>query len=158
MFNKPALFAATLMTVSAAAMADDRIPDNVVPPAAVIHQLVADGYDVRQVEFERGRYDVRVRTTDGKLLKLAADPATGKLYSPSAATNRGAKDAGPAMATNAADAISLAAAEGHYLVSELNFRDGLYRIDARDDAGIPALIEVNASNGQISQVKHFDNR
>jgi len=155
MSTKIALLATALVAAGTAALADDRIPTTAFPPAAIIHQLVADGYDVRKLEFERGRYDVQVRSTDGKLLKLAADPTTGKAYSPSATANRSPRDAGAAVPTNAAEAITLAAMEGHYDVTELKFRDGIYRIEARDSAGAPARIDVDAQTAQIAQIQHY---
>ncbi|OAN44307.1 hypothetical protein [Magnetospirillum moscoviense] len=58
------LIAATIAALSlpVLAVADDRVPETVLPPAAVIHQLVADGHDLRKVEYERGRYDTGERS------------------------------------------------------------------------------------------------
>jgi uncharacterized membrane protein YkoI len=139
------------LSVPALAVADDRVPETVLPPAAVIHQLVADGHDVRKVEFERGRYDALVRTNDARLVKMAVDPLTGKAIS---ASDRAKRTDVQAVPVSAVQAIVAAAEEGHYDVTELEFRDGRYRVQARDEAGKSARVEIDAQTGQIASIKH----
>ncbi|MBF0327320.1 MAG: PepSY domain-containing protein [Alphaproteobacteria bacterium] len=147
------LIAATIAALSlpVLAVADDRVPETVLPPAAVIHQLVADGHDLRKVEYERGRYDALVRTADARLVKMAVDPMTGHVI---AASDRAKRTDVQAVPVNAVEAIVAAAGEGHYDVTELEFRDGRYRVQARDDDGKTARVEIDAQTGQIASIKH----
>jgi uncharacterized membrane protein YkoI len=158
MSHKIAFAALLALSLPAVARADDVIPAGALPPAALVHQLVADGHDLRRLDYERGRYEARIRTAQGRLVKVAVDPRTGRPYAPQASWDKDGKDGGPAVAVTAVEAIVAAAGEGHYDVRELEFRDGRYRVTAADDAGIPARVEVDAADGRVASVVHFRDR
>lgn len=51
----------------------------VVPMAQVVAQLKAEGYaEVYEIEHERGKYEVKARHKDGRMVELYLDARTGK--------------------------------------------------------------------------------
>ncbi|OAN49440.1 PepSY domain-containing protein [Magnetospirillum moscoviense] len=82
---------------------------------------------------------------------MAVDPMTGHVI---AASDRAKRTDVQAVPVNAVEAVVAAAGEGHYDVTELEFRDGRYRVQARDDDGKTARVEIDAQTGQIASIKH----
>ncbi len=128
---------------------------DVLPPTYIVHQLVGLGYDVREVEFEDGVYEAEVRNAEGKIVDVEIDPISGALLSAAPAP---APQPDPSVAVNAAAAIETVALAGYWDITELDWKNGAYRIRARDDAGSSARFTVDGRSGQILESKARINR
>jgi uncharacterized membrane protein YkoI len=53
--------------------------DNWLPMDEVASNLRADGYDLREIEIEDGRYEVEAIASDGRRVELYIDPVIGKI-------------------------------------------------------------------------------
>ncbi|MGE5547065.1 MAG: PepSY domain-containing protein [Solirubrobacterales bacterium] len=139
--------AALALGLATAASAEERIPATALPPTHIVHKLVGDGVDLRGLEYERGAYEARVRTTDGKLIKMAVDPLSGDFTD---SRSRVRDDAGPAPRLSASDAVMAVAATGHWDVSEIEYRGGAWMVRASDDKGASARFAVDDTSGQLA--------
>lgn len=81
----PALALATVVAGVAAAAADSRTPRVDVPRdqwmsvAQIAEHFAAQGYDVRSVETEKGRYEIEAVDKDGRRMEIDAHPVTGEI-------------------------------------------------------------------------------
>lgn len=123
---------------------------NILPPTYIVHQLVSQGYDVREVEFDDGVYEAEVRNAEGRIVEVEIDPISGALLSPPPAP---ATQPDPSVAIDASTAIETVAMAGYWDITELDWKNGAYRISARDDAGSKARFTVDARSGQILDAK-----
>ena len=85
----PALALATLaaaaLPVAGGDLAESRSPRVDVPRdqwmsvAQIAEHFSAQGYDVRSVEAEKGRYEIEVVDKDGRRMEIDAHPVTGEI-------------------------------------------------------------------------------
>ncbi|MBW7852056.1 MAG: PepSY domain-containing protein [Rhodospirillales bacterium] len=136
-----------------ALQASDKVPADALPPTYVAYQLVGEGHDLRGLEFEDGAYEARLRRPDGALVKVAVDARTGEAR-PATDSDRRRADRSPAPKIGAADAIQAVAMEGHWDVVKFKHRDGVWRVVARDDAGVAAKFTVDAETGAVRTREH----
>jgi hypothetical protein len=80
----PALAIATF-AATAGALAESRSPRVDVPRdqwmsvAQIAEHFAAQGYDVRSVETEKGRYEIEAVGKDGRRMEIDAHPVTGEI-------------------------------------------------------------------------------
>lgn len=80
----PALALATL-AAAGGALAESRAPRVDVPRdqwmsvAQIAEHFAAQGYDVRSVEIEKGRYEIEAVDKDGRRMEIDAHPVTGEI-------------------------------------------------------------------------------
>ena len=80
----PALALATL-AAAGGALAESRTPRVDVPRdqwmsvAQIAEHFAAQGYDVRSVETEKGRYEIEAVDKDGRRMEIDAHPVTGEI-------------------------------------------------------------------------------
>lgn len=153
MLKTASLTLALLATTAAPALADERIPADALAPIQVIYQLLGQGHDLRGLEFNKGIYRADIRTKDGRIVSLGVDPRSGELL-PHAFLGRQRNGHIEAVPVSAADAVQKVAGDGHHQVVELEFKNDIYKVKARDDAGALARYAVDARTGALSGGKH----
>lgn len=147
---KTALIAATaaLALGSAAQAKDGRPTADTLPPAVILNQMVADGHDLRALDFDHGRYLATVRAPSGRLATFAVDARSGELL-PQAA--RLGDTTVPEARVGAVEAMLAVAAQGHWNLSEIEWKRGAYVVEARDDAGDKARFRVDPAAGTATE-------
>lgn len=153
---KPPLFAtaAALVALASAAQAKDgtaTAAPALLPPAVIVNQMVADGHDLRALDWKNGRYVATVRAPSGQMATFSVDPRSGELLPVPAKLSR---DAVPEIGTNAVAALVAAAGQGHWDLQELKWAHGTYVVEARDDSGTLDHVRVNATSGKAVQTAH----
>lgn len=153
MLTKTALIAATAATLalSPVAQAKDKPAGGILPPAVILNQMVADGHDLRALDREHGRYVATVRAPSGQLATFAVDARTGELL-PEAA--RLSSDTTPEAGATAVKAMLAAAEQGHWNLSELEWKNDGYVVEARDDSGAKAHFQVDPASGTVTRATH----
>jgi len=151
--NKTLLIAAAGIAgiLPLASQASDNIPADILGPTYISYQLVGEGHDLRGLEFENGVYEARLGGPDGRLSKVAVDPRSGQVLTASAETTRHSRAAAPKV--SATDAIQTVAMQGYWDIVELKHRDGVWRVEARDDAGVTGAFRVDAETGAMLAAK-----
>lgn len=80
-----AALAAVALPVAGGAVAESRSPHVDVPReqwmsvAKIAEHFGAQGYDVRSVETEKGRYEIEAVDKDGRRVEIDAHPVTGEI-------------------------------------------------------------------------------
>jgi hypothetical protein len=151
---KTTLFAATAAVIaltSAAQAKDGPAVPALLPPAVILNQMVADGHDLRALDWKNGRYVATVRAPSGQMAALSVDPRSGELLPVPAKLGR---DVTPEIGTNAVAALVAAAGQGHWDLQELKWVHGAYVVEARDDLGTIGQIRVNPVSGEVVQTAH----
>lgn len=78
-----AVFALTLAAGYSVASSDGMgagaAGDQWLPMDQVAGQLRADGYQLREIEIDDGRYEVEATAPDGRRVELYIDPVSGKI-------------------------------------------------------------------------------
>lgn len=150
---KTALIAATaVLAMGSAAQAKDARPAaDILPPAVILDQMVADGHDLRALDFDHGRYLATVRAPSGRLATFAVDARSGQLLPETADLSDVTV---PEAETGAVNAMLAAAGQGHWNLSELKWKRGAYVVEARDDAGDKARFRVDPATGAITGATH----
>lgn len=154
MSTKTTLLAAATVVVALATTAqakDGSADPTLLPPAVILNQMVADGHDLRALDWKNGRYVATVRTPSGQMATVSVDPRSGELLPVPAKLSR---DTTPEVGSNAVAAMVAAAGEGHWDLQELKWMHGAYVVEARDDNGTTAQIRVNAASGEVIQTAH----
>lgn len=148
--KKPLLVAAVGLAgiLPLASWASDSIPADLLPPTYITYQLVGEGHDLRGLEFEDGVYEARLSGPGGRLSRVEVDPRSGQVLTTGTADQRHG-DLAPPPKVNAADAIQTVAEQGYWDIVELKHRDGVWRVEARDDAGRKGTFRVDAETGSV---------
>ncbi|WP_096702220.1 PepSY domain-containing protein [Magnetospirillum sp. 15-1] len=153
MLTKTALIAATVtgLALTSIAQAKDKPAGDILPPAVILNQMVADGHDLRALDRDHGRYLATVRAPSGQLATFSVDARTGELL-PEAARLSTATT--PETGTSAVKAMLAAAEQGHWNLSELEWKNDGYVVEARDDSGAKAHFQVDAATGTVTKATH----
>lgn len=141
-------FSAALATVGIAA-ADDRIPASALSPATVVHKLAAEGTELRSIEYKRGAYVVDVATGDGRTYRAAVDPDTGDINAQGVPGRALRADTAPANSLSASLIVQQVAAAGYEDMIEMEMKNTLWKVKARDAAGRQAKLWVDPVTGQF---------
>lgn len=141
-------FTATLAAVGIAA-ADDKIPASALSPAYIVHKLAADGTELRSIEFKGGAYVVDVATSDGRTYRAAVNPDTGDLNAHAFLGRALQADTAPANSLSASLIVQQIAAAGYDDLIEMEMKNTLWKVKARDAAGRPAKLWVDPVTGQF---------
>lgn len=154
MSRKTALFAATAAVIalaSAAQAKDTPAAPALLPPAVILNQMVADGHDLRALDWKNGRYLATVRAPSGQMATFSVDPRSGDLLPVPAKLSR---DVIPEIGTNAVAALVAAAGQGHWDLQELKWARDAYVVEARDDTGAEGRFRVDPATGAVVQTAH----
>lgn len=144
--------AAAVIALAAAAQAKDSpAASAVLPPAVILNQMVADGHDLRALDWKKGRYVATVRAPSGQMAAFFVDPRSGELLPIPAKLDR---DVTPEIGANAVVALVAAAGQGHWDLEELKWVHGAYVVEARDDSGILGQVHVNPVSGEVIRTAH----
>ncbi len=105
--------------------------------------------DVIKAERERGLYEVKLLTPDGKRVKLYIDAETGKIVS------------GKAKRISLDEAVTTAKKAAHGEVLKAEYERGRYEIKIRQDDGSLTELYIDASTGEITKSEqtrgYYDN-
>ncbi|WP_156612624.1 hypothetical protein [Paramagnetospirillum marisnigri] len=134
----------TFSVASAAPVSD-------LPPAAIVHQLVADGHDVRGIKCKPGVCSAAIRDSFGVVNQHAVNAETGKAVK-NGITSRFVHMPGP-REVSAMDAMLAVAQVGHFNLISIEYRGGNYNVLAKDDAGEVGRFKVNAATKSVVEIE-----
>lgn len=127
-------------------------PTNDLPPAAIVHQLVADGHEVRGIKCKPGVCTVAIRESFGIVNQYAVNSRTGQVNK-SSILSRFAHVSG-VREINGIDAMLAVANIGHFDLISIDYRGGTYDIRAKDDAGEIGRFKVNAVSKAVVEIEN----
>ena len=127
-------------------------PTNDLPPAAIVHQLVADGHEVRGIKCKPGVCTVAIRDNFGIVNQYAVNARTGQVIK-NGILSRFAHVPGVGE-INGIDAMLAAAQVGHFNLISIEYRGGTYDIRAKDDAGEIGRFKVNAVSKAVVEIEN----
>ncbi|CUW39955.1 conserved exported protein of unknown function [Magnetospirillum sp. XM-1] len=153
MLTKTSLIAAAIATLAlgSVAQAKDKPAGDALPPAVILNQMVADGHDLRALDRENGRYLATVRAPSGQLATFSVNARTGELLPEPARLDSATT---PEVGANAVKAMLAAAEQGHWNLSELEWKKDSYVVEARDDGGAKAHFQVDPATGTVTKAIH----
>ena len=146
-FLKLSIVSISLLIGSVASAA----PASDLPPAAIVHQLVADGHDVRGIKCKPGVCSAAIRDNFGVVNQHAVNAETGKAVK-NGITSRFVHVPGP-REIGAIDAMLAVAQVGHFNLISIEYRGGNYIILAKDDAGDVGRFKVNAVTKSVAEIE-----
>lgn len=135
---KTALVGALALTSYATfAQAADK-PAKALTSNEVTRMLTAKGYTkVHDVKFEHGVWTADARSGDGKDVDVHIDPVTGRIYGDQTTSRLTEADVRAALSTG-----------GYSDVHDLEFKDGLWKADAKRD-GQKVELHVDPEDGHV---------
>lgn len=153
MLTKTALIAAAIATLAlgSVAQAKDKPAGTVLPPAVILNQMVADGHDLRALDREKDLYLATVRAPSGQLATFSVNARTGELLPEPARLDSATT---PEIHADAVTAMLAAAEQGHWDLSELEWKKDGYVVEARDDSGAKAQFQVDPATGTVTKATH----
>lgn len=127
---------------------------DMLPPTYIAYQLLGQGHDLRGLDLEKGIYRARIHTNQDRLVTLGVDPRNGELLPHAFLSEEAPVDRSPAPAFDAGAAMQAVALDGHWDVRELKLREGFWKVEACDDAGVTAEFRIDAKSGQVLAIDH----
>lgn len=101
--------------------------------------LMANGYtNINDIEFEEGVWTADATTADGSLVEVTIDSATGKII----------PDENTATIGRAAVIANLTAA-GYTDLHDIDFENGVWKVEGKDRAGVDVELKVDPDTGKV---------
>lgn len=111
--------------------------------AEILQRVEQAGFtDVRDLEFDDGLWEVKARGSDGRLVELLIDPASGEIIDPRST---------PAL--SAADIQSRLASQGYTNIRDIEYDDGRWEVEATNPRGEPVDLKLDPRDGRILREK-----
>lgn len=123
-----------------------------LPPAAIVHQLVADGHEIRGIKCKPAVCKADIRDSFGIVNQHAVNAKTGQITRNSI-LSRFVQVPAPREITGVAAMLAVAYA-GHYDLISMDYRGGMYDIRAKDDAGDIGRFKVNAVTKAVVEIEN----
>ncbi|EIM02164.1 peptidase [Rhodanobacter thiooxydans LCS2] len=102
-------------------------------------QLTAQGYTkVHDLKFRDGMWYAEARSANGRRVDLRIDASTGQVY-PDEQVSRLSKD----------DVRAALETQGYTHVHDIDFDDGMWKAKARNPAGNPVKLKIDATSGKV---------
>jgi len=95
--------------------------------------------DVVKAELERGLYEIKVRTAEGKTEKVYVDSSSGEMFEK--------------KIINLEEATAIASKKVPGKVIKVEFERGKYEVKIRSDDGVVKEVYVDAESGKVIKVK-----
>ena len=135
--------------------AKERIPDDALPPAYIVHTLSAAGYVVRAITVADGVYVVDLGVSGEGVHRATVDPRDGRLPPP-VPPGRNPRYGLSAAGHAASDAVQMAASAGYPDFTELAIRGGTYEMAARDTEGRAVTLSIDPRTGAVQPLSRPD--
>ena len=101
--------------------------------------LLHHGYtNINDIEFEEGVWTADATSPDGSLVEVTLDAATGKII----------PDEGVATIGRAAVIANLTAL-GYTAIHDIDFENGVWKVEAKDKAGVDVELKVDPNTGKV---------
>ncbi|MDR0183932.1 PepSY domain-containing protein [Lysobacter arvi] len=136
---KKTIVLTALLSLSAAAFAQDAAPKQPLTEAQVRARLTEQGYTkVNDVKFEDGVWKADARSAEGERVDVRLDASTGQVYPDQQVAN-----------LSEADVRARLSAAGYTNVHDVDYEDGLWNAEADDPAGKDVELKLDPATGKI---------
>lgn len=142
--------AAAAVLAVPAALAGDIAPAGANDAAYVVHKLAAEGQEVREIEFDDGRYEVDIAAGDGTTWRAEVDPFDAAATPRAVPGRRAGRDGAPAGSQSASLIAQAVDAAGYGRIAEMELDDGAWKVKALDAGGRMARLRVDPLTGAVS--------